>query len=148
MRHVGRNKFGTVSKCYVKVTGLVKEAFAQRYSGLRERTGDFRERSGSFDPPCHGFLRSLGRTPLGSTVMDHRQAGQYERVTILLLVRSSTLIALGTWHVPLLKRKKDTVDGYYRVGVAENQQEAATVCSGGDPYWFADAIRGQFTYTE
>lgn len=98
------------------------------------------ESSGSFGVPCHGFLRSLDRTPLGSAVMDHRQTGQYDRITCLLLVRSSTLEALGKWHVLLLNRKKDTVDGYYRVGAAKIQQDVATVCSGGDSYWFADAI--------
>jgi hypothetical protein len=141
IRPVGRNKFGTVSKCYIKITGLVKEAFVQRPSGLRERTGVFRERSGSFDSPCRGFLRSLDRTPVGSAVIDHLQAGQYDRVSCLLLGESDPLESWGSWHVLLLKPKPDSKDGYIRVGVGEIQKEGTSACNDGDfPDWFTDAI--------
>jgi hypothetical protein len=139
IRHVGRNKFGTASECYIRVTGLVKDAFVQRPSGLRERVGGFRERSGSLDSPCRGFLRSLDRTPVGSTVMDHPQAGQYDRVVCLLLGYSCSSDSLGIWHVLLLKPKSAFKDGYIRVGVGEIQDEVVSVCSSDVPSWFSDA---------
>jgi Heterokaryon incompatibility protein (HET) len=118
-----QNKFGTVNKCYINVTGLLKEASIQKPSALREQQYTSR-----------GSLRSLDRSLVGSAVMDHRQNSLSERVTCLLLGRSLSPETGYTWHVLLLKPKEGILDGYTRVGAGEIPMGVISSF----PRWFSD----------